>query len=201
MARAGGNADRQMLDIGKKIICKEGCSALRIREVADRAGVNLGMFHYHFKSKRRFKQLLLQDIYEDFFGNLLSASKEGKNAQLQLKNMLYAMGCFVRDRREFYFAVLRDVVNDDREVTSFIRKNFPRHAGVLSDLIVRCQKEGTMRDLPVPQIISILMTNLNIPTLIGYAISRHQTMPISSLMISDEAISVRIDIVLKGLRP
>jgi AcrR family transcriptional regulator len=33
------------------LLPQTGCAGLSVRKVAERAGINLGMFHYHFKSR------------------------------------------------------------------------------------------------------------------------------------------------------
>jgi AcrR family transcriptional regulator len=214
MSRNPGNADRLMLEAAKKIVCKEGCSGLRIRDLVKRAGVNLGMFHYHFRTKERFKQALLQELYEDFFEKLTSASKEeAPTAVAQLRATLLAMATFVRSKSEFYLAIFKDVSNGDPEVISFIERNIPRHMAVIGQLVERCQSEGSMVSIPFPQILAFLMTSTNIPILIGAAVRGHKRSRERSGMkpqeiknyevavLSDEAIAQRIDLALKGLSP
>jgi AcrR family transcriptional regulator len=215
MARNPGNADKLMLEAAKEIICRDGCSGLRIRDVAERAGVNLGMFHYHFESKEHFKRLALQEIYEVFFDKLSRASKEGATALDQLRNTLFAIGCFVRDEREFYLAVFKDILNDDFDVFQFFGENMPRHASLIKGLLKKCQEEGSMIEIHHAQAMPIVMGTVNFPILIAGAIERrcksgkgvgkgkgftiakdHFQYPLS-----DRAISQRIDIILKGLAP
>ena len=50
--RPSRNLDRALLAAGRELLPERGCAGLSVREVADAAGVNLGMFHYHFKIAR-----------------------------------------------------------------------------------------------------------------------------------------------------
>jgi AcrR family transcriptional regulator len=210
MSRNPGNADRLMLEAGKKIVSKEGCSGLRIRDLVKRAGVNLGMFHYHFQTKERFKEALLQEMYEIFFEKLTTASKENSPTAVgQLRNTLIAMGDFVNDKNDVYLAIFKDILNDDLEVIDFVRRNGPRHAVVIRELVERCQKEGSIAPIPFPQITAFMMTSINIPLLMGAVVRRHakgrmkpqNLKNYESLVLSKEAIVQRIDLALKGLRP
>jgi AcrR family transcriptional regulator len=213
MPRNPGNADKLMLEAAKKIIIKDGCSGLRIRDVVDRAGVNLGMFHYHFKSKEQFKRLALLEIYEKFFEKLMLASKEGKNALEQLRNSLFVMGCFVRDEREFYLAVLKDFLNDEVDVFEMIGNNGPRHAMVISGLIDSAQSEGSIKKLSFHEVMPVLMGGIHLPVLVGAAFEKRSktikkknkrfpnTKEFFKKTFSDDYIRMRIDIVLKGLAP
>lgn len=210
MSRNPGKADRLMLEAGKEIVSREGCSGLRVRELVRRAGVNLGMFHYHFQTKERFKHAVLQEMYETFFETLTSASKEeSPTAKAQLRNTLIAMGKFVRGRNEIYLAIFKDVLNGDTEVIDFLERNIPRHIAVIGGLVGKCQDEGSMVRIPFPQILAFLMTSGNIPILIGTAVKSHARgrMKPQALknydiaVLSDEAIAQRIDFALKGLSP
>jgi AcrR family transcriptional regulator len=210
MSRTSGNADRLMIEAAKKIICKEGCSGLRVRDLVKKAGVNLGMFHYHFKTKERFKEALLQEMYENFFEKLTSASREeAPTAIALLRNTLLAMGAFIREKDEFYLAIFKDVLSGDTEVIDFMERNVPRHVAVINELVAKCQKEGSMITIPFPQIMAFLMTSTNIPTLIGSIVRRHAKGRMKPhavknyelFVLSNEAIAQRIDLALKGLSP
>jgi AcrR family transcriptional regulator len=213
MSRNPGHADRLMLEAAKKIVCEEGCSGLRVRELVKKAGVNLGMFHYHFRNKRRFKRALLQEMYENFFEKITHASTRQaigcghESAHSKLRATLLAMGLFVRQEGPFYLALFKDILNDDAEVLAFMEENVHRHIGVISELVEKCQQEGSMATLAFSQILSFLMSSLNMPLLVGEAMSRHERGSkdrifkyYRSSVLSDEAIAQRIDLALKGLR-
>ena len=70
MARPSRNLDRALLAAGRELLPARGCAGLSVREVAEAAGVNLGMFHYHFKTREAFLRALLQSLYEEMFSQL-----------------------------------------------------------------------------------------------------------------------------------
>ena len=72
MPRPSRNLDRALLAAGRELFPARGCAGLSVREVADAAGVNLGMFHYHFKSREAFLRALLQSVYEDLSSELVA---------------------------------------------------------------------------------------------------------------------------------
>ena len=69
MSRPSHNADQRLIEAAQKMLIKTGLNRMNIRQVAAEAGVNLGMFHYHFKTKDLFIRAVLQDVYEKFFKN------------------------------------------------------------------------------------------------------------------------------------
>jgi AcrR family transcriptional regulator len=201
-------SDRLLIDTAKKIARERGCSGLRMRDIAEKAGVNLGLFHYHFGSKKRFVRVVLQEMYEEFFEKLTVASQSGKDARAQLKNTLFAMACFLRDERGLLVSIIKDILNGDTEVLNFVKKNLPRHSSVVMSLLSRCQEEGTLIQVPLLQLMPHVLGGLQLPSVIAGILEMNPKAHSGSFLedlergvLTDEAISDRIDFVLKGLRP
>ena len=70
MPRPSRNLDRLLLAAGRELLPLRGCAGLTVREVTETAGVNLGMFHYHFKSREAYLRALLQTMYEEMYSQL-----------------------------------------------------------------------------------------------------------------------------------
>ena len=70
MPRPSQNVDQRLLDAGLELLPLTGCAGLSVRRLTEHAGVNLGMFHYHFKSKDNFIRAVLQRTYEAMFSAL-----------------------------------------------------------------------------------------------------------------------------------
>lgn len=202
MGRPAGNADKLLIAAAKEIACESGCSGLTIRDVARRAGVNLGMFHYHFRNKKRFTRVLLEELYDGFFARLSIASCEGPDALAQLRNSLVLMGLFIRDERHLVCALIKDVVNGDKEVLRFIRNNLPRHVGVIRKLLAKCEKEGTLPAVPFYQAMGFIMSSLNMPSIIGGMLETTGRLGARELkhILSDRAIEQRVEMALAAIR-
>ncbi|HVE13339.1 MAG TPA: TetR/AcrR family transcriptional regulator, partial [Elusimicrobiota bacterium] len=74
MPRPSRNLDRKLLDAARALLPKSGFSGLNVREVIRKAGVNAGMFHYHFKSRDAFLRRVLEEVYEDFLVTFAAAA-------------------------------------------------------------------------------------------------------------------------------
>jgi AcrR family transcriptional regulator len=160
------------------------------------------MYHYHFKSKKRFTRAVLQSLYEDFFARLSLASRGEGTSLEQLRGSLLVVGRFVRDHRELVGALWKDILNSDREVLQFIRNNVPRHAAVIRRLLLKCKKDGSLPPVPFAQVIGYAMGGLNVPTLVAGHLRQAALLPESGarLVLSDQAIEQRVDMILAGLK-
>lgn len=209
MPRPSQNTDRRLIRAARAMLRQTGVSSLKLRQVARRAGVNLGMFHYHFKTKDAFLRRVLQEIYEDFFARLsLESSGDGDPLE-RLRKTLLVMGRFARDNRKLFVRLLGDAINGHRPTIDFARANIPRHAAVIMELVALCQKKGLLRPLPLPVAVSLLIGSVTSPnavvTLIEQAGAKRpfgmKPGRLKEIFLSDESIELRVNLVLAGMKP
>jgi AcrR family transcriptional regulator len=208
MARPSRNIDRELIRSGRELLQKSAISDLSLRQVADHAKANLGMFHYHFKTKDEFIRAVLNDLYEEFFGEM---EKEFRNGATEsdpverLRKLLVAFASFAVRQRELLASVIRDVMAGNPVVLEFIASHFPRHIQLLGKAIQDGQKKGVIReDLSVTQILVLAAASLNAPSILGTSLSRATSGAIEPVIqkefLAAKAVEKRIDFVLRGLR-
>jgi AcrR family transcriptional regulator len=201
------DADQRLIEAAQKILKKSSLSRMNIRQVATKAGVNLGMFHYHFKTKDMFIRAVMQDVYEKFFKNFSLRIEEADTPLEKLRQALLTLGMFVRDHRKLVLSIIEDVLDGNKEVLLFVRKNGERHARILWDLVGQCQKEGLIEKMPRPQVFAFMM-----PAVVGSAVLMGGVENVASslfergvlkgaevLILSDSALRKRVDMALEAL--
>ena len=205
MPRPSRNLDRALLAAGRELFPARGCAGLSVREVADAAGVNLGMFHYHFKSREAFLRAVMQQSYEEMFQLLtLEMGRPGDTVEM-LRHALRAIARFVRDNRRFLARLLSDALTGEQCARDFMRDNLPRHLNVLRGLIAKGQQEGVFVAVPVPQAMGLCAGSLAMPILAGGALmDSGQLEPATARMIettllTNDALDQRIDLALRAL--
>ena len=208
MPRPSRNLDRALLAAGRELFAARGCAGLTVREVVDAAGVNLGMFHYHFKSREAFLRAVLQSVYEEMYTQLTVVAQRREDLAsptLQLRATLRFMGRFVRVNRPVLARVLADALCGEAIAQEFIRANFPRHLGIVRGLIAHAQQAGEMRALAVPQVMGFCVGSLAMPILVvgaaidSGALDRGLATGLDASLLSDAALDERIDLALAAL--
>ncbi|MEO8739255.1 MAG: helix-turn-helix domain-containing protein [Casimicrobiaceae bacterium] len=196
--------DALLLQAGRELFPEHGVHGLSVRMVAERAGVNLGMFHYHFRSKRIFVQALLQDLYDEMFAHLeLAASAPGPVDAL--RRALNVLGRFARDNARLLRRLMADAMAQDPLALEFLRANMPRHVGVLLGLVQSAQRAGAVRKIALPQAIAFLAGSVAAPLVIGGGLRERALLPASvagsfmQAVATDTAIAERVDCALAGL--
>lgn len=203
--RPSRNLDQALLEAGRQIFPDRGCAGMSVREVAEAAGVNLGMFHYHFKSREAFLRALMQQAYEAMFSRLTLGAGRGSGAVERLRFALRAIARFVRDNRRFLARVLADALTGEACAREFLRDNLPRHLDVLRGLIAQGQKEGVFAKVALPQAMGVCAGSLAMPILAGGAmvdsgmLAAATAAALQATILSDEALDQRIELALRAI--
>lgn len=211
MSRPAGDADKRLIRAAMEMIPQGGLAGISVRQVAVRAGVNLGMYHYHFKTKQDFHRRILDSMYETFFSRLTEALEGagGKSPRERLKKTVLAGAGFIRENRALLFGLARDLFADNAEVIRFARINFPRHVVLLVRLVRDCQKAGVIRPMPVVHVLPFLFASVIGPIFamgfIGKILPAGlKEIPLAALkafLASDTRLEERLDMSLSALAP
>lgn len=204
MGRPSRNVDAALLRAGRVLYPTTGIRGLSVRKVAERAGVNVAMFHYHFGSKEKFVAVLLAQIYDAMFERLRLAA-DGDAPVAALRRTLLVLAQFARDHRAVLRRILLDALAGERVAVEFARSNLPRHLRVVAGLVVAGQASGALRDVAALQAIALLAGAIGAPILLGSAVTESDGVPRATRVaferevLDDAAIGERIDLVLAAL--
>jgi AcrR family transcriptional regulator len=211
MSRPAGDADKRLIRAAMEMIPQGGLAGLSVRRVAARAGVNLGMYHYHFKSKQEFHRRILDSVYETFFSRLTGALEGagGKSPRERLKKTVLEAAGFIRENRALMFGLARDLLADNPEVIRFARINFPRHLVLLMKLVKDCQKFGDIRPMPMVHVLPFLFASVIGPVFAMGFIGKilptgFREIPLAamkSVLATDTRLEERLDMSLDALAP
>lgn len=207
MPRKPSQTNQRLLQAGLELLDEKGFEGLKVRQVAERARVNLGMFHYHFKTKDEFTRQVLKHLYEEFFQDFSLETVGEGDPLARLRRALLTLGKFIRENRTLLLGLLEDALHDNQVVVDFVTDNFPRHAIVLADLVKQCQAKGLMDKKPFHLVIPHFMGVLAAPSIMVGVLEKTKTKMLFGVafalfknqILSDEMLGQRIDIVLRGL--
>ncbi len=116
MSRPPGDAVQKLLAAGSALAQERGCGAVTVREACRRAKVNLGLFHYHFKTREAFIERILDDGYAEFFARLSGSAEGGGTPPTRLRRALRSIALFGRERRRLCAGLLKDGMNGEKKV-------------------------------------------------------------------------------------
>ena len=205
MPRPSRQIDQALLGSGRVLFPQYGCAGLSLRQVAEHAGVNVGMFHYHFRTKDNFLRTLLQQMYEEMFARLSHEAAQDGSPLRRLRLALVAMARFARAHRALVARVWMDVMAGEPVACAFFRDNAPRHLGLLFGLLEQADRAGELRACPPVQRFAFLMGALMLPMIFVAGLVEARVAPtmlqhaFDDQVMSDAAIEQRVDLALAAI--
>jgi AcrR family transcriptional regulator len=205
MPRPSQDQDQALLAAGAALYPGLGCAGLSVRRVAEAAGVNPAMVHYHFGSKDAFLRALLQQHYEEMFSALSLTSSGDGDVMDRLGAALLGVARFVREHRPLIARVWADAQAGQAVAQDFLRANAPRHLGVLLALLQEAQARDYLPRQPLLTRFSFLMGAVVAPLILIGGMKSIDVVPPALLaavddeVLSDAALQRRIEWALLGL--
>jgi AcrR family transcriptional regulator len=205
MPRPSQNIDQALLASGRSLYPLHGCSGLSVRQICEHAGVNAGMFHYHFQSKDNYLATLLQGLYEEVFTQLQTQAAQAGSPKDRLRASLYLLAGLLRSHGNWIGWVWTDAGLGASVATTFLQRNAPRHMGLLMALSQDAEKAGEIAPMPPMQRFGFLMGAVLAPMVLVPAAMRLQFMPpdfsarAAQDVLSDDGIADRLDRALAAL--
>lgn len=208
MPRPSQNIDQALLDAGMALYPQHGCKGLAVRQVAQHAGVNLGMFHYHFKAKDIFIRAVLQRMYDAMFAELVVQGAKAASPLTNLRAVLVLLAHFARSNGAVLSRLLADAMGGEPVALEFLQASIPRHAGVVAGLIRQAQRSGEVMKAPVPRLLAFVAGAVGAPVVMGGAAAQVLgtrgdgallQMTVQRHVLSDAAIAQRVDMVIRGI--
>lgn len=205
MTRPSRNIDQVLITAARELLPETGCRGFSIRQLVDHAGVNLGMFHYHFKTREQFLSQVLHEVYQEMFAALTFQAQADRPPVENLRAAAIVLGTFARDHRLLLRRLLADVMSGDPIAQEFSRRHVPLHLGVMAQLIDAGQKTGALQKMPLPQALSFLAGAVAFPSIMMTLATDQHLVPAAFLtrldkdVLSDAAIAQRVDMAIRGL--
>lgn len=204
MTRPSRNQDQLLIETAKELLPQVGLSGMSLKQVADKSGVNLGMFHYHFGTKRKFVQIVLESVLKDVLDEVEKKSLEGNTSLERLRSAFVTLGLMIQKNKEVFTSFFQDFLNQQKDVTRFFSVFFGRELEILLPLIEKAKEDGSIEPIPTRQVLAFCMASINAPILVGEAFSRmnEKTLKLAALdteLATRTAIEFRVDMAMKAL--
>jgi AcrR family transcriptional regulator len=205
MPRPSQNIDQSLLASGRVLYPQHGCAGLSVRQICEHAGVNRGMFHYHFQSKENYLATLLQCLYDEVFGQLQLQAAQACDAKERLRQSLCLLARLMRTHGPWIGRAWADASLGESVAQAFLQANAPRHMGLLMTLTQEAAQAGSWAPMPALQRFGFLMGSILAPMVLVPAAIQLQFIPAQIAatapqdVLSDAAIAERVDRALAAL--
>ena len=196
----------RLLRVGRALVARHGLRGLTVRALAHKAGVNLGSFVYHFRTREAFIAELIEDWYAPFYDALQVTERAGVPPLERLRALLVQLLEFVVAHRGFVLHVIADAANGEPAARRFMQSLAARHPAMLLRALAEAQEAGEIaRALPVQQMVFVLASSA-VPVVVFTGLQQARALPrelapaLDALADDLGAAVQRLDWALAGLR-
>ena len=206
MPRPSQHVDLALLESGRVLYPQHGCAGLSVRSLSEHAGVNPGMFHYHFKTKENFLRALLGGLYEELFSGLRIEASHQRPVIERLQGFLGSLARFLRDHRQLIVRVWMDALSGEPIAGEFMRANMPRHLAMLTELLAQAEREQAIAPRPEVQRVVFVLGAVGMPLIFAASLidagvaPQALRVPFNRQVMTDAAIAERVALALQALR-
>jgi AcrR family transcriptional regulator len=202
------NARERLIEVGRAAFFKNGSKGISVRQVAQKANVNLGSFVYHFKTKEVFIEEVIYSYYDEFL-EILNQSYRVKADEDQgqtVRQLLESMGRISTEHAALLSRFILDIINGEKIVIQALVKNPPKHIPFVVDLIRQWQRQGAVRNDVDPSLVFfMLVSSIAFPQAIfshlASSVRNPKAKELATKVLDDKFLKARIDFALKGLKP
>ena len=144
---------QRLIDAGRKLLATRGFDGTSIRALTDEAGANLGAVTYHFESKEKLYQAVLEEVLGPVQEHLEMLKRMPVSAPQRLEFFIRGMFQHLRENPEMPRFMVQEIVlgeNPSPEILKMVRTL----VSVLTGIIQEGQAVGTIREgdsVPVQQ--------------------------------------------------
>lgn len=172
MGRLSLHTDKKLLACGMALARKKGLSGFSVRELCAKSKVNLGMFHYYFKTKERFDQEVLRAIYNQMIQDITIEISPRLSARKNTEHILKSVHVFVCKNQVLLSALAADILGGDKHTLQFIVQHFTEHVSLLLQQLRRARLTAQAAAMPIGSLAVTLVLPVALPQLFSGTLER-----------------------------
>jgi AcrR family transcriptional regulator len=197
-----------LLARGVEVAEKRGLRGIVIREIAKAAGINLGSFVYHFKTREQFVEELVTHWYAPLYAQLEVAIEDSatETALERLRNTLHKLIELVSEHSNFICQLVFDAFAGEPAAQKFMLQFPGLHPQLLIKLTREAQAEGALVVENPVEMMQFVMGSAWYPMLLADGLMRGaewlppESETLRRLMTDKKSAWKRLDWALQGLK-
>ncbi len=143
----------------RALLVEKGFEGLRMRDIAERVGINIATLHYHVPSKEALIELVVESLRDAFIQQTVDRPRAHLSAakRMELEFVDFHEIAFERPEIMLVFSELLERGRRDERIAVSIRPMKHRWRQILADLLTEGVADGTYRPDIDPQAFASIM--------------------------------------------
>lgn len=146
-SRASSATRENILEVATEEFAAKGLSGARVDTIAEKTRTTKRMIYYHFQSKEKLYEAVLEQIYAKFSNSFASFDFKGLSPDEAITQLIGVAFDFDDAHPQFIRLVVIENIHYGNYIKKIaaIKKNFKNAMGALDEIVERGQREGYFR--------------------------------------------------------
>ncbi len=179
------NSKERILHTAVKLFAKQGYGNTGLRELSQKADVNLAMINYFFGSKKE----LLKEILDIFFTGYLQVARDELSREdelsIKLRRFIHSSITFFATHCNYLLVTISELPHDDPEITEYKAK-WAKHMMETIELLLDPNMVISKTQIPIPPVIFCSTLTSIMASRFLFNPVMEQVNPVQLTQISDE---------------
>jgi AcrR family transcriptional regulator len=148
--------EEKIKEAARKLFTQKGFAAVKTRDIASEAGINLALLNYYFRSKEKLFEIIMVENLQQFLQGLsLISNEENKSFDDLIEKFAGSYTTWLTKNPDIFFFILSEIKNDLARLDMKLDSLIPERSGMRKK-IQEMMKAEKMTD----QDIFHLMSNM-----------------------------------------
>lgn len=150
------STEEKIKEAARKLFTQKGFAAVKTRDIAAEAGINLALLNYYFRSKEKLFEIIMVENLQQFMQGLsLISNEENKSFDDLIEKFAGSYTTWLTKNPDIFFFILSEIKNDLARLNMKLDSLIPERSGMRKK-IQEMMKAEKMTD----QDIFHLMSNM-----------------------------------------
>ena len=138
-----GSAEEKIKEAARKLFTEKGFDAVKTRDIAAEAGINLALLNYYFRSKQKLFDIIMIENFEQFIQQLIPVfGDESLSLDERLEQITTRYIDMLKSNPGLPFFIMSEMRNDSSKLLSMRNKMMTVRNGFVSQIENTIQKKG-----------------------------------------------------------
>jgi len=166
-----------ILRSGLRLVKRNGLRALTVRAVAADAGVNLGTFVYHFRSRAAFADELIAHWYAPLWTQLQDTVEAPSSPLERFRLLVLQVVRWLAANRSLVGHLLLDAAAREPAALRFLRRLGQRHPALILQALRDAQQAGQVVPAEPLHLMMFTMAAAGMPVLLAQGLGARRLVP------------------------
>jgi len=155
----------RILETAISLFSKRGYDAVGVREIAEKANVNISMISYYYNGKIGILVALFEEFHNQYHQTIVNAIDEDKSPELCIQAIIYNMIDFVRTHTDLVMVVFNALPLDIPEINELKTEKINRLIQTIGELAHRLgidPNDRVLISIVGPSLFSSILTHFRL---------------------------------------